>query len=273
MRKTLFDSIRRAFGTPPSPRIQDALWNETTSGMTFLRGLSEAEMIQLRALTEAFLAEKHFSAAEGFSLTDEICLSITVQGCLPILNLGLDSYRDWHGIIVYPDEFVIPREIVDEDGIVHSYDEIVAGEVWSDGPVIISWQDVGLSSDDYNVVIHEFAHKLDMQNGTANGMPPLHKNMSHSAWRQAFEDAYDALCAEVYAAITTGFEPNSFLDPYAAENPAEFFAVASEAFFNTPHELRAIYPALYEQFVLYYRQDPAARIAAPSTSTSATAST
>jgi MtfA peptidase len=256
-----FDWLRRAFGKPSLASIPDALWQQVVGRMPFLAGLTAEEMDRLRALTQEFLQEKEFSASAGFHLDDEICLSIAVQGCLPILNLGLSWYRGWHGIIVYPDEFVIPRQTMDEDGIVHAYDEIAAGEAWSDGPVLISWQDAEMSGAGYNVVIHEFAHKLDMLKGDSDGLPPLHKNMSRAAWLRAFDAAYAALCDEVDSAGDA--EPECFLDPYAAEHPAEFFAVASEAFFETPHELREIYPAVYEQFVLFYRQDPAARRAAP----------
>jgi MtfA peptidase len=255
------DWLRRALGRPGLASIPDRMWQQVTDRMPFLVGLSSDEMTRLRALTQDFLATKEFSAASGFHLDDEICLSIAIQGCLPILNLDLDWYRGWHGIIVYPDEFVIPRQTMDEDGVVHAYDEIASGEAWSDGPVLISWQDVEMSGDGYNVVIHEFAHKLDMLNGDPDGLPPLHKGMSRREWMQTLEAAYEALCAEVDASGED--EPECFLDPYAAEHPAEFFAVASEAFFDSPHDLRAEYPALYEQFVRFYRQDPAARLPAP----------
>jgi len=255
-----FSRLRRFFSSRPARAIPDHLWRQVSTRMSLLRGLDADEWQRLHTLCTAFLSDKEFSAGKGFELDDEICLSIAIQGCLPILNLGIDWYRGWHGIIVYPDEFIIPRQNKDEDGVVHVFDEVAAGEAWSDGPLIISWRDVELSGYGYNVVIHEFAHKLDMLNGEADGLPPLHRNMTRAAWSRALGEAYRSLCEEVD--VAGGSEAQCFLDPYAAEHPAEFFAVASEAFFDAPHGLRATYPALYEQFMLFYRQDPA-RLGSP----------
>ncbi len=128
-------------------------------------------------------------------------LSIALQACLPILNLdtGLDAYRGWVGIVVYPGDFVIPRQIVDEDGIVHEFDDAVLGEAWEGGPVLLSWFDDMNEVGDVNIVIHEFAHKLDMANGTADGMPALHDDMSRAAWIAAFKPAYEDFCRRVDA--------------------------------------------------------------------------
>jgi Mlc titration factor MtfA (ptsG expression regulator) len=184
-----------------------------------------------------------------------MCVSIAVQGCLPILNLGLESYRDWVGIIVYPDEFVIPRTIEDEFGIVHEYDDVASGEAWEGGPLIISWSDAQMAGEGYNVVIHEFAHKLDMLNGEADGIPPLPPGLSPLEWGKTLRAAYDDFCTRVDAAEAHG--EDTLIDAYAAENPGEFFAVLSETFFETPESLRHDYPALYTLFVRFYRQDPA----------------
>jgi Mlc titration factor MtfA (ptsG expression regulator) len=136
------------------------------------------EKTHLKILVEPFLAEKEFSTAGGLQLSDEICVAIAAQGCLPILNLGLAAYRDWVGIVVYPNEFVVPRQFEDEDGVVHEYDDVLSGEAWEGGPLIISWHDVQMAGEGYNVVIHEFAHKLDMLNGEADGMPALHSGIT-----------------------------------------------------------------------------------------------
>ncbi|MBS1131923.1 MAG: hypothetical protein H6R16_2925, partial [Proteobacteria bacterium] len=210
-------------------------------------------------------AEKEFSTAGGLELTDEICVSIAAQGCLPILKLGLNAYRDWIGIVVYPDEFVVPRRIEDESGIVHEYDDVLSGEAWEGGPLIVSWHDVQMAGDGYNVVIHEFAHKLDMLNGDADGMPALHSGMTEAEWEEVFFAAYEDFCQRVDSGEETA------IDPYASEDPAEFFAVLTESFFEIPDLVTEEYPALYELLSRYYRQDPLARLtkAASASSTSA----
>ncbi len=233
--------------------IPDELWRRAVAGLPFLAALDDDERQRLKALSEAFLGEKEFTAVGGLELTDDICVAIAAQGCLPILNLGLTAYRDWVGIIVYPDEFVAPREIHDEDGIVHEYDDVLSGEAWPGGPLLVSWHDVQLAGDGYNVVIHEFAHKLDMLNGEADGIPALHSGIAAADWEAALFAAYDHFCARVDAGEETR------IDPYASEDPAEFFAVLSECFFDLPELFAAEYPALYALFCRYYRQDPLGR--------------
>ena len=242
-------------------RIPDELWLEVRSRLPFVACLDGDEQLRLRRLAEDFLAEKEFTAVADFELDDAICVSIAVQGCLPILNLGLGHYSGWVGIIVYADEFIIPRCIEDEFGVVHEYQELASGEAWEGGPLLISWRDAQMAGDGYNVVIHEFAHKLDMRNGEANGMPPLPPGMSAAAWQTVLLASYEAFCAAVERADRSGEE--TVFDPYAAENPGEFFAVMSEAFFETPQELLAEFPDLYANLKRFYRQDPAARLRPP----------
>jgi len=159
--------------------------------------------------------------------------------------------------VVHADEVMAPREVMDDDGVVHQYEELLTGEAMGGGPLMLSWTDVrdaGESADwAYNVVIHEFAHKLDMLNGDANGFPPLHPGMDREAWPRAFGAAYDDFCRRVARG-----EPSA-IDAYAAEHPSEFFAVLSEAFFETPAAVRAEYRDVYRQLAAFYRQDPAAR--------------
>ncbi len=245
--------------------VPEALWQETVANLPFLDGLTGEEKSRLRDLTETFLTEKEFTPAGGLELTDAMCVSIAVQGCLPILNLGLGYYRDWVGIVVYPDEFVIPRTVEDEFGVVHEYDDIASGEAWDGGPLLISWHDAQMAGDGYNVVIHEFAHKLDMLNGEADGVPPLPSDLSRPEWEETLGTAFDDFCAQVEMAETraeqddTPWENVLALDPYASENPGEFFAVLTETFFEAPHILHTEYPALYKLFSRFYRQDPRAR--------------
>jgi Mlc titration factor MtfA (ptsG expression regulator) len=243
--------------------LSDDLWRETVDGLPFLAGLNGEESSRLRAFAERFLAEKEFTAAGGLELTDAMCASIAIQGCLPILNLGLECYRGWVGVVVYPDEFVIPRTVEDEFGVVHEYDDVASGEAWEGGPLLISWRDAQMAGSGYNVVIHEFVHKLDMLNGEVDGIPPLPAGIPRREWEETLLAAYEDFCGRVDAAEaragkcgTPVEEEEWVIDPYAAENPGEFFAVASEAFFETPDVPRREYPALYALFSRFYRQDP-----------------
>lgn len=247
--KAWLDRLR---GKAPAP-IADRLWAKTIADLPFLKALAVDEQKKLKTLSEAFLAEKEFSAAGGLALTDEICVAIAAQGCLPILALGLKAYRDWVGIVVYPDEFVVPRHDQDENGIVHEYDDVLSGEAWEGGPLLVSWHDVKLAGDGYNVVIHEFAHKLDMLNGEADGIPALHSDLDLATWQAVFFAAYEDFCDRVDRGEATR------IDPYASESPAEFFAVLSECFFEIPTVLAGEYPAVYDLLRRYYRQDPLAR--------------
>jgi MtfA peptidase len=225
-------------------RIDDALWKEATRGLAFI-----PDSAKLRELVLLFLAEKQFTGAHGMELTDAMRVSIAAQACLPILELGLDWYAGFTGIVVYPGDFRVRRSEIDEDGVLHEWDDELAGEAMPGGPVVLSW-DAAANDPEMNVVIHEFAHKLDMLSGAADGMPPLHPGMDRSAWQAAFVAAYEGFCD----ALERG--KDTWLDPYAAEHPSEFFAVISEAFFEQPAETRRRYPDVYDQLRLFYRQDP-----------------
>jgi len=232
--------------------IPAALWDEAEAGLPFLGHLTPAERGRLRRLARQFIAEKQWSGAQGLRLTPRIQVAIALQACLPVLNLGLAWYDGWVGIVVYPGDFVIPRRVMDEDGVVHEYDDEVMGEAWYGGPVLISWFEHPEDTRGINVVIHEFAHKLDMKSGDANGLPPMHEGMSRQRWGEVMSRAFDDFRRRVDRGEDTP------LDPYGADLPTEFFAVASEAFFEEPEMLRSEYPDVYDQFRLFYRQDPAA---------------
>ena len=247
----MFKHLRRLF-SPPARTLPDALWHAVETPLAgLLAHLDAAERAALREMALHFLDHKVFSGAAGFEPDNRVRLSIALQACLPVLKLGLDSYADWRGIIVYPGDFVIPRREVDEAGLLHEYHEDALGEAWPGGPVVLAWFDDPADYDGAQVVIHEFAHKLDMLNGEADGLPPLHAGMSEAAWCDAFEPAYADFCARVDAGEDT------LLDPWAAEHPAEFFAIASECFFTAPGGLCAQYPEVYAQLCAFYRQDPA----------------
>ncbi len=232
--------------------VPEEMWARVEGWLPFLDFLPDEDRERLRVLARAFLAEKEFHGAHDFELTDEMMLAIALQACLPILGVGLDAYRGWVGVVVYPGDFVIPRKEMDEDGVVHEFDDEVLGEAWEHGPVLVSWHDEAAAPGGANVVIHEFAHKLDMSNGGADGLPPLQPGMSRERWAEVFGAAYESLCEQV-----EDDEPTA-LDPYAAESPAEFFAVASEAFFETPCSLQRNFPEVYQQLSDLYRLDPAA---------------
>ena len=253
------------FGGQRKTAVADSLWAQTLSALPFLDTLAVDEKKRLKTLVEQFLADKEFSTAGGLELSDEICVAIAAQGCLPILELGLAAYRDWVGIVVYPDEFVVPRRVEDEDGVVHEYDDVLSGEAWEGGPLIISWHDAQMAGAGYNVVIHEFAHKLDMLNGEADGMPALHSGMTPEEWDKVFLAAYDDFCRRVDSGEET------VIDPYASDDPAEFFAVLSENFFELPDVVDREYPALYALLRAYYRQDPLSRLTKASTAPSTAA--
>jgi Mlc titration factor MtfA (ptsG expression regulator) len=248
----MLNALTKLFGkaAPAAPSINGAQWARVEAGLPFLDHLTLADRARLREMALEFIAQKEWHGAQGLELTPGIQLSIALQACLPVLELGLDSYRGWVGVVVYPGDFVVPRKLMSEDGVMHEFDDQVAGEAWEGGPVLLSWFDRPEVADGMNVVIHEFAHKLDMLNGPPDGLPPLHEGMKRKAWIDAFEPAYADFCARV----DDGEETR--IDPYAAEHPAEFFAVTSEVFFEAPGLLHHEYPAVYEQLRQFYRQDP-----------------
>lgn len=241
---------RRVLSRAALPERQ---WEEALARLPITQRLTTAERARLRELTLLFLAEKTFSPAAGFILTDEVRLLIAIQACLPILHLDPDYYAGWASIIVYPDEFMPEREYTDDAGVVHMTRHPMMGESWLQGPLLLSAADAvhAGAGDGINVVIHECAHKLDMLNGDANGFPPLHANMRIEDWTKDWSEAYADFCRQVDAGAET------LLDPYGAESPGEFFAVLSEAFFETPLDLKDSYGAVYAQLVAFYRQDPA----------------
>jgi Mlc titration factor MtfA (ptsG expression regulator) len=253
--------------------IDRELWREATASWLFMRGVTPAEDERLHALSERFLASKQFAGTHGLEVSDRMQVEIAAQACILVLELGFEWYEGWSDVIVYPAQFAPEREVMDEAGVVHLTQDPMAGEAWLGGPVILSYEDVAMTADEemrvagYNVVIHEFAHKLDMRNGDPNGHPPLHAGMDANAWKRAFSEAFADFTRRVDAAealpqrkVQAALDALP-LDPYAAESAGEFFAVASEAFFETPELLAPAYPAVYEQLRLFYRQDPHARLA------------
>lgn len=238
--------------------IPDLLWRRTLKRFAFLPQAGEREA-RLRRLTSLFLDRKEFSGAHGLTVTDDMAVAIAAQACLPVLELGLDRYDGFVGIVVHPGLARARRRHEDESGIWHEYDEVLSGEALEGGPIMLSWRDVrgaGASANrGYNVVIHEFAHVLDMADGEVDGVPLLPRELPRARWIRTIEDEYARLAKAVEAGVETA------LDPYGAQAPEELFAVASEAFFVSPDLLRAEHPGLYELLRDFYRQDPACGLA------------
>lgn len=274
----LFSALSRE----PTP-IPEALWQSTLQQLPFLDRLDPGERSRLKALCERLLARKPVSGAKGFEVSDEVAVLIAAQACVLVLNLDLALYDDMSAVIVFPDAFGVRQQHVDEAGVVHEWDEELAGEaVEQGGAVALSWFDVELQQEPgatHNIVIHEFAHKIDMGRGAANGCPPFleqwHDPAQLQDWPAVFSAAYDDFCARVdhledalppdfdadhpdHAELYDELAADLPLDPYAARDPAEFFAVASEAFFVVPQPLAAAYPEVYAKLRAYYRQDPLA---------------
>ncbi|RYZ01998.1 MAG: zinc-dependent peptidase [Comamonadaceae bacterium] len=233
----------------PRP-IPEAQWQATLRAYSFLRLASPQDDAALRVLAARFLQEKEFHGAGGLEITDEIALSVAAQAVLPVLHLGLDWYDDFVGVVVHPDQVVARRTLEDEAGVVHEWDEILAGEAMDGGPIMLSWSDVKAAGDTvmegYNVVVHEFIHKIDMRDGDADGCPPL-PAQARAAWRRTLDAEYERFREQVLVAERFS-GPAPWLDAYGAENPGEFFAVAGEAYFVNRSRLAADFPALVALF-------------------------
>jgi MtfA peptidase len=238
--------------------IPDDLWKRTLIRYPFLQRHSSADAAELRRLTSLFLDRKEFSAAGGLRLNDAMVVAIAAQAVLPILHLGLARYDGFVGIVVHPGQVVARREVAGDEGLVHEYDEVLAGEAMEGGPVMLSWHDVRLASSlaaqSYNVVIHEFAHVLDMADGRADGVPLLPPEIAASEWQATLADEFGRFASRVEQLRDE--DPQPALDPYGASAPEEFFAVASEAFFVNPAAFCSEHPALYDLFARLYQQDP-----------------
>ncbi|MCP4875951.1 MAG: zinc-dependent peptidase [Gammaproteobacteria bacterium] len=236
--------------------ITTAQWASAFSALPLLQGLTLDEKQRLQELVILFIYHKVIEGAHGLVITQPMVLIIALQACLPVLNRGLGEYEGWSTVIVYPSGFAPKRVIRDEYGVEHHVQSDLSGEAWQRGPVVLAWDEAEQAGiiDGNNLVIHEFAHKLDMQNGDANGFPPLHAGMDPIAWTEAmsagFEDLQHKCNHGKYIDI----------DCYAASSPAEYFAVLSEVFFERPELLQQHYSPVYQQLSQYYRQNPLTRL-------------
>lgn len=255
----MFDALRnwRRRCVLAQSAIPNTLWREALEALPFLAICTDDELARLKDLCVLFLDAKGIVGARGHVVTPLQRVMIAQQACVLVLNLDLSLYEGFENVVVYPDEFVPGWEWEDDAGVVHRHDEPLAGEAMPGGPVVLSWPDVAAAGDWHasgmNLVVHEFAHKIDMASGDANGCPPLPDDLPAAQWTAVLSAAYEHFAARVDRGDRTA------IDPYAAESPGEFFAVLSEVFFADPALLVHEYPEAYRLFARFYRQDPAAR--------------
>lgn len=211
---------------------------------------------RLDGLVNQFLAEKQFVGCQGLTVTLEMKLAIAAQACLLVLNRSPAVYDALYSVLVYPAQFIARDERRDDAGVVHEREQVLAGQAWETHRIILSWEDVQASAagpnDGFNVVYHEFAHYLDAEAGEVNGAPLLGDEEHYERWARVMNEEF----LRLRAAAARG--EDTLMDPYAAEDEAEFFAVATEVFFECPADMRHEHPALYRELSIYYRLDPAA---------------
>jgi len=224
----------------------------------FYERLPQADQGELQGHIQVFLAEKCFEGCGGLELTDEIKVTIAAQACLLLLHRETDYYPRLITILVYPYAYVAKSVQPIGGGVVLEGETARLGEAWIAGVVVLSWDDVRQGASDlhdgHNVVLHEFAHQLDQQDGSADGVPILEHRSQYVTWARVLSDEYDQLRRDTEQCRT------DVIDAYGATNPAEFFAVATECFFEKPIQLRRKHPQLYEELKAYYRQDPASLV-------------
>ena len=249
--------IRYTLSHHPVPR---EVWDGLIHEAKIFHGLSAVERAHLRELTTLFLHRKNLIGVQGLTVSPAIAVAVAAQACLLILKLGLDHYDGCIDVVIYPGAFWVVRNTTDAAGVVSQQEQALSGESWSRGPVILSWDDIAADlaapQPGRNVVVHEFAHKLDMLDGSTNGAPPLHSDMEPQQWSEVFSAAFDHLQQRL------AFHQSPGINAYAATSPAEFFAVVSEYFFTDPQTLHQHYPMIYDQLALFYRQNTITRAGA-----------
>lgn len=249
------DWIRRLIGNQAEPAPPE--WRGILGRrLPYFRFLDDATEEKLLKLTKRFLSENRFEGAHGTAVEEEKRITIAAQACLLLLGWSPGRlFPTLRTVIVYPGVYRADETVRRPEGTEIRQVQSRSGESWSHGTVLLSWQDVTASArdprDGYNVVLHEFAHQLDEETGEANGAPALKDRNSYDTWHSTWSGAFEQL----QAALEAG-KPAPFLDGYAAESPAEFFAVATEWFFELPHELHDSAPALFQQLNGFYQQDP-----------------
>lgn len=270
----LRNTFQRASSRTPPPTLPEDLWQATLATYPFLDGLAPDAKSRLRELSAAFLRDKEFHGADGMQVTDAMALAVAAQACLPLVYLApagkardaLRWYDDFVGIVLHPGEVLARREVTDDDGVVHHYREALSGEAMDGGPVMLSWSDVAAADETaehgYNVVIHEFAHKIDLKNGEIDGCPPLPPGFLGSSnaaearaiWMNHLQQEYNTFSDRVRAAQRfEGLAEEPWMDPYAMESTSEFFAVAVEAYLVNSVHLAADSPGLHRLIDAFFR--------------------
>jgi Mlc titration factor MtfA (ptsG expression regulator) len=240
---------RRVLEQPFEPQWLELVRNT----LPFFVRMRDDEQKQLLDLIRLFLSEKQFHGCNGQAIDDTVRVTIAAQACLLLLNRATAVFPGTRHILVYPDAFIREGEFEDEDGVVSTLSEDLLGESWQEGKVILSWDDVEYGADDFgdgeNVVLHEFAHQLDSESGTQDGAPLL-KHNDPAEWKAVMTAAFEVLNE------SADMEEETLLDPYGATDPAEFFAVATETFFERAEELALDHPALFNELKKFYCVDP-----------------
>jgi Mlc titration factor MtfA (ptsG expression regulator) len=250
--------------------IDNAVWQTVVRDLPWLGRVPAAEVDRLHALIAVFLTRHAITGAHDLEISDAVRLWVAAQACLPVLHLGLDAYDRFAEVVIYPGAFRVRRQVASDSGAVAEFDDVLAGEAIDGGPVILSLPDAREIAQNAgsNLIIHEFAHKLDLADGQADGCPPMsasRRRRWESVLLRAFED-FNRMLDRVEQAIPPDIDPESEqaapwfdllpLDPYAATDPAEFFAVATEKFFVEPEGLSAEFPEFYAQAAGYFGLDP-----------------
>jgi Mlc titration factor MtfA (ptsG expression regulator) len=247
------DAVRRADEPPPAAATIEILQHD----VHFYPALPAPQRDRLHRLVAQFLDEKEFWGSQNLAVTIEMKVYIAAHACLMVLGLPrLGLYPTAREVIVFPSHFGESIECIAPDGRTIVIDDKHVGQTWRRGPVLLSWDDIDPAARvpmmGHNTIYHEYAHVLDMMDGEADGVPPLESTDQLAAWQRVLGDEYRSLVAADRAGR------RSFLDPYGAQDPAEFFAVATEQFFEQPRRFQRLHRALYGQLRQFYKQDPAA---------------
>jgi len=247
----LVELRRRRIRSRPFP----AAWREILrQRVPYFRSMPADLQLQIKRHVQVFLAEKAFIGCAGLEVTEEMRVTIAAQACLLLLNRRTGYYRNLRQVLVYPGAFIVDRVQTDSIGVLQDQRQVLAGESWTQGQVILSWDDTvdgaAVIDDGRNVVIHEFAHQLDQEKGHANGAPYLSHRNRYKRWSRVLNAEFARLQQQA-----SDYEPSLF-SYYGATNPAEFFAVTSEVFFERPQEMAAHYPELYRELSEFYRVNP-----------------
>lgn len=250
----LFSKRRRREKIRRRP-FPDTWWHIIERNMPVFARMDAGAQQELLGHVQVFLAEKYFEGCGGMEITDEVRLAVASQACRLLMGRDTDYFPGLVSILVYPSSFVVQIKERGPGAVISEEEEARVGEAWTRGVVILAWDDVVRSvrapGDGHNVVLHEFAHVLDMENGDADGFPLVRSRALQVRWGQACREAFE----EINRNLDWG-RP-IFIDAYAAEKPSEFFAVTTEYFFEAPGRLQRHYPAVYEVLREYYQQDPA----------------